>query len=92
MRGEIINDHDGLFFAACTGCVVLGQRGSDLYSVTGTADYSLTEHLMVRAEVRWDQVDIHGAPDQEFISGNVNPPIFSKDDQWVSAVEVIYNF
>jgi hypothetical protein len=103
MRGEVINDHDGIIFgrnnppapppnSGCVGCLLTRQRGSDAYSVTGTADYSLTDHLMVRAEVRWDTVDIDGLPDDEFIGGNTNAPIFSKDDQWVSAVEVIYNF
>lgn len=80
-RLELVQDRDAI--------VTAGGPGSDLWSITGTVDYALTDHMMVRGELRWDKADIHGGPDATFRD---NTGVIGKDHQVVSAVEVIYNF
>ena len=63
------------------------------WGLTTTADYSLTENLVVRSELRYDNYaqSSNGAREfsRPFIDGN--DPLDEKD-QFVAGVEVIYNF
>jgi hypothetical protein len=60
-------------------------------SLTGTMDYSLTEQLMVRGEVRYDQADVNRASDKIFFADGNETRDF-ENDQITAGVEVIYNF
>jgi hypothetical protein len=90
LRGEYVYDRDGLFL---TGGVAppLGADESEIWSLTGTLDFALTDHMTVRAEVRYDRADIDGFSDMEFTNGS-NPQAFTKKDQTMAGVEVIYGF
>jgi hypothetical protein len=100
LRAEYLDDEDGFFTglaflgaSTCSGglpCGVPG-RGVELISLTGTMDYSLTEQLMVRGEVRYDQADVDRASDKIFL-GDSNDVRDFEDDQITAGVEVIYNF
>jgi hypothetical protein len=68
--------------------------GSDLevWGVTGTLDYKLTDHLMVRGEVRYDRISDGG---DLFVTDNsfgVGVAEFDEDDQITAGVEVVYSF
>ncbi len=74
---------------------------ADVYSVTATLHYQLTDQIKVRGEVRWDAIEIFGrrgaafASDQIFNegttsgSGNVQG---GDSDQFLAGVDVIYEF
>ncbi len=68
-----------------------------IWGLTGTVDYKLTEKLMVRGELRYDQ-GIGSADEIFFRSGSstLGQPgsgiSASKDDQLVAGVEAIYTF
>jgi hypothetical protein len=73
---------------ANVGGVSLFDDGFELYSLTGTVDVALTDHLMARGEVRFDAIqnlDSSGVGFFENSDGN-------SDNQTVGAVEVIYTF
>lgn len=82
MRGEYADLDD--FFGS----------GNDLsvWGVTGTVDYMLTDHLMVRGEVRYDKVSDGGEPFVDDDSFGVGLADFDKDDQITAGVEVVYSF
>ena len=64
----------------------------DIWGVTTTLDHMLTDNLMVRAEVRYD--DISDGP-RLFVDDNsfgVGLADFDEDDQVTAGVEVIYSF
>ena len=47
--------------------IVVGGDRKDLYSLTGTADYSLWKNVITRGEVRWDSASVrpYGVPADE---------------------------
>jgi hypothetical protein len=68
-----------------------------VWNVTGTFDYSLTDALMLRAEARYDVAREGSMGLQDiFFEGNTSSsfPTYdaSRNDQLVGAIEVIYNF
>ncbi|MBW2290000.1 MAG: porin [Deltaproteobacteria bacterium] len=71
---------------------------TDVFSLTGTADYALTNNLMVRAEVRWDTIRKKGVSDDEFWDrgtdeGGPGPGNRKlKRDQVTTGVELVYEF
>jgi hypothetical protein len=93
LRGEYVRDDDGFFSALGAGGIAVNSSGRpqevELYSVTGTFDYDLTEALKVRLEGRYDTANVHKAADRAF---NQNKADKYTDDQVVSTVEVIYQF
>jgi hypothetical protein len=100
LRAEYLSDEDGFFTglaflgaATCSGGVPCGVPGRqvELMSLTGTMDYSLTEQLMVRGEVRYDQADVNRASDKIFFADGNETRDF-ENDQITAGVEVIYNF
>lgn len=60
----------------------------EIYSLTGTIDYALTEHLTARAEIRYDTVRASGARHYAFLKNGDN----WSNDQTVGGAEVVYNF
>jgi hypothetical protein len=66
---------------------------ADLWSLTATVDYALTDHLIVKGEVRHDQGQIDKSPDHLFIEdGDRAPWAFTDQDQTTIGAQVIYNF
>jgi hypothetical protein len=71
---------------------------SEIWTLTGTFDYTLTDNLMLRAEVRWDTVDV----DQDgndgnnvFVKKNFDPDdddLYTNGDQVVTGLELVYQF
>lgn len=76
------------------------DRGGDfeVWGLTSTVDYKLTEKLMVRGEVRYDNVSDGGSPfvdSGSFCAGaaySSGCADINDDDQVTAGVEVIYSF
>ncbi len=96
LRGEYLEDQDSFFtklaYADLIGFVapfaVPGDE-TNLFSITGTLDYSLTETLMLRGELRYDAADVQGSSDDVFVDDEVGE---FEDDQLTAGVEVLYKF
>jgi len=66
---------------------------ADLWSLTATVDYSLTEHLILKGEIRHDQGQIDKSPDHLFIEdGDRLPDTYTDQDQTTIGAQVIYEF
>ena len=70
-----------------------GLGGSDadnqIWGLTGTVDYKLTEKLMMRGELRYDD---YGSGDDPFEDVFVDEDTFDESDQITAGVELIYSF
>jgi hypothetical protein len=91
VRGEYVQEHA----AQNKGSLVIGNNDTtDIWSVTGTTDYALTEHLKVKSEFRWDRANgasvSPGASLNQFAENN--PDDFSSLDQmiWLIAAEYVF--
>ena len=73
------------------GSGFLTSRDVQMWGLTGTLDYALTEQLTVRGEVRWDQGSIDKVDDDLFLDDH-SGFVFTEDDQAVIGVEAIYRF
>ncbi len=75
-----------------TNSLVTSTEELEVYGVTATADYLLTDHLMLRGELRYDYAE-DGVDDNTFIkdSGTLANNDF-EDDQFVFLIEAIYKF
>jgi hypothetical protein len=102
LRGEYVTDEDGFILCggrsgglrfASRGCnftnFVNSQELDYVVSVTGTLDHLLTDNLMVRAEARWDKLDLDQGPTDIFAQNN---NFYTEDDQITLFLEVVYNF
>ena len=66
---------------------------ADLWSLTATVDYSLTDHLILKGEIRHDQGQIDKSPDHLFIEdGDRLPDTYTDQDQTTVGAQVIYEF
>jgi hypothetical protein len=63
-------------------------RDASIYSLTGTVDYALTGNLMVRAEVRYDDISKDNSSDDEFFDKGDD----LKPEQVTAGVEIVYEF
>ena len=94
-RFEWLGDEDG--FAGWNAGDDTGDT-TDVFSLTGTADYALTNSLMLRGEVRWDTVRGTGGEEQgeaEFFGrgdAHNGDSINLKRDQVTAGVEIVYEF
>jgi hypothetical protein len=93
LRGEYVADVDeGLGFFGITGDDfgndVLAFTGIETWGVTATLDHLLTDHLMIRGEVRYDDIDKDDTDNEEFFEDSDD----FDSDQIVIGAEVIYNF
>jgi len=72
-----------------------GASDIDLFSLTGTFDHHLGEHLTVRVEGRYDIAYLDGAPNRFFVAdkdpGTVRS-LYRRDDQVLALVEMLYEF
>jgi hypothetical protein len=90
LRGEYVADQNR-FLGFSSEDFTVSETGVNIWGVTGTVDHLLTDHLMVRAEARWDMMNKDNGPDGEFFQ---NDDYFQglADDQIVVGLEVVYNF
>jgi len=74
--------------SAFFGYAGTSPRSSAIYSLTGTLDYALTRHLMLRGELRYDDISKDNSNDDEFFDkgGDFKP------DQTTAGVEIVYEF
>ena len=63
---------------------------ADLWSITATVDYAITEQLMFRGEVRHDNGQIDKGPDDLFIDDGRN--MWDNASQTLVGAELIYKF
>ena len=99
VRGEYVRErassgHGQLIFTDSVGG---GAHDVDAWSVTGTLDYALTEHLKLRSEFRWDLANGNGTSTDNGGLGNNQfaenkPNDFSSLDQmvWLVAAEYVF--
>jgi hypothetical protein len=94
LRGEFVRDHDGyILYGGKFGGLTDASDVTEIdqvWSVTGTVDHLLTDQLMVRAEARWDLVDLDDGPSDIYYENNNYPG--TEDDQITLFLEVVYNF
>jgi hypothetical protein len=86
-RFEYVKDDDG-FVGWVNPTGFLNPRNASIYSLTGTVDYALTSNLMVRGEIRYDNITKDNSNDNEFFDkgGDLRP------DQTTAGVEIVYEF
>ena len=66
---------------------------AQIWSITATTDYSLTEHLIVKGEIRHDGGTVRRNSDHLFIdSDDEVPGIFTNPNQTLFGAQVIYTF
>jgi hypothetical protein len=91
LRGEYLQDEDSFFTGLATGSFLPPGNETDLWSLTGTVDFALTEQLKLRGEVRYDTAELDGGfDDDEVFVGDDGD--FDEDDQITAGVEVVYTF
>lgn len=86
LRGEYVfvnGPNDG----EVSGADVVVDR-VDIYSLTGTLDFALTDHLTARGEVRFDWINDPGAAGFGFLENSTG----FADNQTVALAEVVYEF
>jgi hypothetical protein len=84
LRVEYVADDRGLF----------GFDGdSKLWSITATTDYSVTENLIVKGEIRHDGGRVGKSPDDLYIdTDDLVPGFYTAQNQTVIGAQVIYSF
>lgn len=103
LRGDFVKDSDGfvLFSGRSGGLQYFSGKPAELnnvWSITGTLDHLLTDQLMVRAEARYDKVDLDDADNEVFLQNtkkfgpNGGDQLFQESDQITLFFEVVYNF
>lgn len=90
-RFEWVGDKDGF-----VGWQNKNESGNDvvdanLFSLTGTADYAITNNLMIRGEVRWDTISKEEGSDDEFF-GRGGFAKVNKNNQVTMGAELVYEF
>lgn len=69
----------------------LGGDDGEIYSVTFTGGYNLTDNLKVRGEVRYDNAAVHDGFSDVFVSDG-DRVVFGDNDQLLAGVDVTYSF
>jgi len=87
-RVEWVGDNNGFVGWLNPDDVFGPTRSADIWGLTGTVDYSLTSNLMLRAEVRYDNITKHNSDDREFWNDGVQ----LEPDQTTAGVELVYEF
>lgn len=93
LRGEWMKDRKSLFFNPEGQQPVLGE-GSQIWELTSTLDYALTDHLKARAEFRYDQANLKGTSNNGVFISQQKPGIARprQANQQTVAGELIYTF
>lgn len=95
LRYEFVDD-DGNVFGCGTGTGVVPapaafyEKECQIHSATGTVAYKLTNDLMIRGEVRYDDADIKGFTDDSVYNDSDGPA--ADEDQVLIGFEAIYQF
>lgn len=95
LRGEYVADSDNfLGFGQLdpTNNFFVGTTGIETWGITATIDHLLTDNLMIRGEVRYDNIDKDDGKNDEFFEDSSNNGYSLDEDQIVLGVEAIYNF
>jgi hypothetical protein len=101
LRGEYVADVDGfLGFVGQDplGTIPLGDgsfgsfTGIETWGITATVDHLLTDNLMIRGEVRYDNINKDSTNNDEFFQNSSDDGFNLDNDQLVLGVEAIYNF
>jgi hypothetical protein len=87
-RAEWVRDDNGFVGWVNPDNIFGPARNADIYGVTGTVDYALTNNLMVRAEVRYDNITKDNSDDREFWDDGIQ----LEPDQTTAGVELVYEF
>lgn len=92
VRGEWAGDDGGyLGFLGWNDEGAFAPTDVDLWSLTGTLEYRLTDQLRLRGEVRWDRIHKDDADDGEFLrDSHVLRGL--DDDQVTLGIELVYGF
>jgi hypothetical protein len=107
LRGEYVRENHSpghgqlIFTEGAAGAAAPGAHDVDVWSVTGTVDYALTDHLKLRSELRWDRANGNGSSTAVDADGNLignnqfaenDPNDFSSLDQlvWLIAAEYVF--
>ena len=90
VRAEYVADNSGALMITQGNKPGAGPKDDNqVFSLTGTLDYTLVEDLMLRFESRYDRVNAGG----EFFTNNGAVGVNNLDrDQWVLLAEAIYTF
>jgi hypothetical protein len=84
LRGEYVRSQNNLIFGGGSGA------DQNLWTVTGTLDHMLTDNLQVKAEVRYEQGQNDGGPDNIFYLDGAG--IGKEKSQVLIGTEVNYRF
>jgi hypothetical protein len=89
LRGEYLSDINRFYFNRDLGGDAFGQvTGLDVWGLTATVDHLLTDHLMIRAEARYDNVNKDSGENDEFFEDSRE----LENDQITVGFEAVYNF
>ena len=92
IRGEYLQDSGQIGNARSVFGFVDGD-GTDVSSITGTLDWTITDGLVAKAELRYDSVIISDGVDSTvFINDNKDSERFTRSDQLVGGVQLTYQF
>ena len=100
IRAEFLQDSGNLFGLTGTnpGGVGFIPQDSDIWGITGTFDWTITDGLIAKAEIRYDRVNGNQGSEAQFVGsgpGGVSNGIanvFTNNDQLVGLVELTYQF
>jgi hypothetical protein len=87
-RFEFLQDSSRLFQWVNVDAPFGQSPDGDLFTVTGTVDYALTNSLMLRGEVRYDQAWKRNSSDHEFFDRGFDV----KKGQTTLGAEIVYAF
>jgi hypothetical protein len=62
------------------------------YALTGTVDHTLTENLIVKAELRYDVGKLSDGPNSFFLDRNDGPTGWEDNDQLLGLLQMLYKF
>jgi hypothetical protein len=93
MRAEYLKDKEGSTGGGGAALFLINPNtGVEIYSITATADYTLVENLVLRGEVRWDEVRQRANTafpgTEEFPHGDTR----NQKHQVTLGAQVVYNF
>ncbi len=91
VAGQIARAGGGAAFVAPASGFLDPLHDSTIYSVTLTGDYSVTDNLLVRGEVRYDNAHIDNYTDDVFVTDG-DRLVFGDNDQWLAGAEIVYTF
>jgi len=79
---------------AAVGTPINVEKECQIYSITGTVDFALTEALTLKGEMRYDNADLKGLSSKSvfFDSESAAAPSTASDDQFLIGFEAVYEF